>query len=221
MLAGALMLCALPAAAQVNHDAAVWVNVTAIGSVKERLLYFAEVQPRATNDATQVSTVILRGALGWQVSDKLAVYQGYAHVEEPHANAGRGRNEERGFQQISWTLRRAGGVDMSSRTRFEQRWRSDASGMSLRVREMLRYQQALGSAKGDPAFLAWTEAFVGVKGADWAPEGFDQLRTFLGVVVPVKGRSTLEVGYVNQLRDGPGRSLNAAHAASLTLWVRP
>jgi Protein of unknown function (DUF2490) len=208
-----------PALAQTSHDEGVWLNATVMGSVKDRLIFFAEVQPRITEGASRVTQILLRPAIGWQVSPKLAVYQGYARVIDPLD--GRDRIEDRLFQQATWNVGNLGRLEVQSRTRLEQRWRNDGDGMSLRARQMLRFEYPLTDAERRVAALGWSEAFVGLKSADWGGvTGFDQLRTFAGIEVPLPGKSTLEIGYLNQTRDAPGRAVNMAHIASVTAFIR-
>lgn len=220
ILIAAALAAASPAAAQTDHDSAVWVNVTAMGSIDEKLVYFAEVQPRVTDDVSRLSQLLLRGAVGYRITPEITLYQGYAHIEEPSGAGIPGRNEERSFQQLSWSLHKAGRADLSSRTRFEQRWRSDGGGMALRLREMLRYEHALSDRERSVGALVWAEGFWGLKSGGWAVREFDQLRSFVGAVIPLPGKSTLEAGYMNQLRDAPGARSNMAHIASLTAFIR-
>lgn len=209
----------MPAAAQTTQDEALWVNATVIGTVKNRVIFFAEAQPRVTDGVSRVSQVLLRPAIGWQVSPKLALYQGYARVIEPLD--GIDRTEDRLFQQVTWNVGIFDKLEVQSRTRLEQRWRSDGPGMALRARQFVRLEYPLASGERRPAAMGWSEAFVGLKSAHWGQvEGFDQLRTFVGVELPLKGKSTVEVGYLNQTRDAPGRRVNMAHVASVTLWLR-
>jgi hypothetical protein len=214
-----IALTATPLPAQTRHDEAVWVNVTAMGSIKDRLVYFAEVQPRVTDGASRVSAILLRPAIGWKFSDAVTVYQGYARVIEPLD--GRDRHEDRLFQQVTWNVGSIGRLEVQSRSRLEQRWRSDGPGVSLRARQMLRFEFPLAPGKRRVAALGWSEAFVGLKSARWGGvEGFDQLRTFAGVEGPLEGASTLELGYLNQTRDAPGRRVEMAHVASVTAFLR-
>jgi hypothetical protein len=213
-------IAAAPAAAQTSHDEALWVNATVMGRVSGPLVYFAEVQPRVTDGVSRLSQVLLRPAIGYEISPTVTVYQGYAHVIEPLEN-GPDRNEDRLFQQVTWNVGKIGRLEVQSRTRLEQRWRSDGDGMSLRARQMMRFEYPLTPGTRRVAALGSVEGFVGLKSADWGGvTGFDQVRTFVGLEIPLPGKSTVEAGYLNQTRDAPGRGVNMAHVASLTLFVR-
>jgi hypothetical protein len=210
----------LPATAQTDADEQVWVNITVQGSVKDRLVYFAEVQPRFGDGASRLEQLLLRPAIGWKATPRLTLYQGYAHVILPIAGA-RNRNEERSFQQVSWNAGQVGPGDLSTRTRLEQRWLSDGDDMGLRVRQMIRYRLPLRADRKGVGLLGWTEPFIALNDTDWgARAGFDQLRTFVGAEVPVGGASTAELGYMNQLIDRGGGVRRVNHIASVTVFVR-
>lgn len=222
----ALLLAALglplpsTAQAETTHDEGIWVNLTSMGSLSGKLVYFAEVQPRTGDGTDRLDQLLLRGALGVKLSPSLTLYQGYAHIVLP-IQGGRDRNEERSFQQISWVISKPWHGEFSSRTRFEQRWRSDGNDMGLRIREMLRYEKALDPKRQGPNALVYSELFVSFKDTDWgARSGFDQIRNFVGLEIPVGGASTVEAGYLNQVINQTGNRSRMNHVASLTLFFR-
>lgn len=203
------------AAARTVEDEQLWVNLTAMGPVSGDLIYFAEIQPRFGNQASGVDQTLLRGGLGWKISEKVSVYQGYAHVTLADAN------EDRSFQQLNWAIGKPLGGELSSRTRLEQRWRSDGQDMGWRLREMLRFEKPLKSDSRAPNGVAWVEGFVALNSTDWgADAGFDQLRSFAGLGFKLMGKSTMEVGYINQLINQSGGQRRMNHVASITFTFR-
>lgn len=218
LIACALTGLALPAQARTSEDEQLWLNLTAMGSVSGKLVYFAEIQPRVGDGVSRLDQMILRGAIGWKLSSSLTAYQGYAHIVVP-VDGGRDVNEERSFQQLSWIMAKPWGGELSSRTRLEQRWRSDGDDMGWRLREMLRYEKPLGS--GPVNALMYGEGFVALNGTDWgAKGGFDQLRAFVGAEIGLGGASTAEIGYLNQYIDRRGGDARVNHIASITLFFR-
>ncbi|MFC4596074.1 MULTISPECIES: DUF2490 domain-containing protein [Sphingobium] len=201
------------------EDEQVWMNLTAMGAVTGDLIYFTEVQPRIGNGVSRIDQTILRGAVGWKFSRSLSVYQGYAHVVLP-TQAGRDVNEERSFQQVNWTIGKPWQGELSSRTRLEQRWRSDGGGIGWRLREMLRYEKPLKPAGEAINALAYAEGFAALNNTGWGQKaGFDQLRSFVGAEIKLMGKSTTEIGYLNQYIDqGSAKRMN--HVASITLFFR-
>ncbi len=120
-LLASLLVAGTPVPALAN-DAQLWFNTTLFGSVGD-LAYYAEVQPRFGDDISKLDQFFFRPALGWKINDNLKLYQGYAYVEDRGGSTV--RIEDRSFQEINWTIGEFNGVKASSRTRFEQRWRSD------------------------------------------------------------------------------------------------
>lgn len=217
----AACLFAAPAAAATTQDERLWVNATVIGSISGRLMGFAEVQPRTGDGLSRLDQLLLRPAIGWRVGKTLTLWQGYAHVINPVAGR-RDVAEDRSFQQISWTPIARHADEVQTRTRLEQRWRNDGSDTGWRVRQMVRYEHALNGPLGGVAAMASAEVFVALNDTDWgARGGFDQARLFAGLEVPLGGRSTAEIGYLNQAIDQTRGRTQINHVASITLFWRP
>lgn len=219
-LGACTLLTGAAAQAATAEDEQVWLNLTAMGPVSGDLIYFAEIQPRFGNGASRADQALLRGAVGWKLSPKLSVYQGYAHIVLP-SQGGRDVNEERSFQQISWTIAKPWDGELSSRTRLEQRWRSDGSGMGWRLREILRYEKPLKLGSQAVNALVYAEGFAALNSTDWGQRaGFDQSRSFVGAEVKLMGKSAAEIGYLNQLINQRSGNARMNHVASITLFFR-
>lgn len=218
--AATCLLWVTPAHASTAQDEQLWMNLTAMGPVSGDIIYFAEIQPRFGNGVSQPDQTLLRGAVGWKLSPRLSVYQGYAHVTLP-PQMGQDINEERSFQQVSWIIGEPWAGELSSRTRLEQRWRSDGGDMGWRLREMLRYEKPLKRGSQAVNALVYAEAFVALNSTNWgAKAGFDQIRSFVGSELKLMGKSTAEIGYLNQYIDRGGRQARMNHVASITLFFR-
>lgn len=219
-LAAALLALAAPAAARTVEDHQAWFNVNVSGTTGSGFAYLAEVQPRFFENAGRLGQVDVRGAIGWRLSPSVTAYGGYVHSFLPIEN-GRDRNEERFFGQVSWTVGKVSGGTLSSRTRLEHRQRNNGDDIGWRFRELVRYVHPLTTPEKTRALVSF-EGFVAFNDTDWgANAGFDQARTFAGVEVPIGGKSTLELGYLNQTINDPSRRIRMNHIASLQLFIRP
>lgn len=211
---------AIPARAGTRHDEQAWLNLTTMGPLSGDVVYFAEVQPRVGDGISRLDALLLRGAVGVKLSPAATLYQGYAHVVTP-VDGGRDVNEERSFQQLNLALGKPLGGELSSRTRLEQRWRSDGDDTGWRLRQMLRYERPLKAASDAVNALVYAEGFAALNSTDWgARAGFDQLRSFVGVEVGLPGASSLELGYLNQTIDRTRGRTAMNHVASVTLFHR-
>ena len=176
-----------PAHAETSQDEQFWLNLTSMGSIKDDLVYFAEIQPRVGDGISRIDQALFRGAMGWKFSPSVTLYQGFAHIVVP-VESGKDVNEERSFQQINWTLGKPWAGKLSSRTRLEQRWRSDGDDMGWRLREMLRYEKPLKPGSDALNALVYAEGFIALNDTDWGVRGgFDQLRSFIGAEVGLPG----------------------------------
>ncbi len=214
--------CVAPSAhAAPSQDTQYWFTTLAQGSIKGDVLYLLEVQPRFGGDGTDVNQVILRPAIGVKVNDRLSIYQGYAAVRSPRSG-GPDVKEDRSFQQISWTIGRVAGGMLTSRTRLEQRWLSTGDDMGWRAREMVRFALPLTHKPRGIAALTFVESFIALNDTDWgARSGFDRVRSFAGVEIPLPGKSTVELGYLNQYVNNRGRRDAMNHVLAVNLMLRP
>ncbi|MFC0204386.1 DUF2490 domain-containing protein [Novosphingobium soli] len=209
------------ALADTTQDEQAWVNLTAQGAIADKVVYFAEFQPRMGDGISRLDQLLLRGAVGVKLSPAVTLYQGYAHVVLPLED-GPDANEDRSFQQLNLALGHPAGGELSARTRLEQRWRSDGDDTGWRLRQMVRYEMPLKAQSDAVNALVSAEAFFALNDTDWgARGGFDQLRTFVGVELGLAGASTMELGYLNQTIDQTGGRTRMNHVASLSLFYRP
>ncbi len=223
LLTALALVSAGPAAAQTSQDTQLWLNTTLFGTHGD-FVYFAEVQPRFGNDISRLDQLILRPAVGWKLNDALTIYQGYARVENTPAGMP-SFSEDRSFQQLSWEIGEFQKFKLSSRTRFEQRWESDGRDVGFRFREQLRASHPIFDEAWGLKAVGWSEVFVALNDTDWgARAGFDQIRTFVGLEIPLqeksKGKSTVEIGYLNQTVNAPAARVEVNHILSLNLFVR-
>lgn len=210
----------LPARAETSQDEQIWVQFVAQGPVAGKVVYLAELQPRYGNNASGLAQMIIRTAIGVKVSDRVTIYQGYANARTPAV--GRADTvENRSFQQISWSLGNPGGVALSTRTRLEQRWLSTGDDMGWRLRQSVRAAVPFEEG-GKVKLLGSVEVFVALDDTDWgARSGLDRVRSFAGVELPFSGKSTIELGYLNQYVNGANGRDQMDHVAALNLVLRP
>lgn len=214
------LVAVTPAQAAPSQDEQFWFLTLAQGSVKDDILYMLEVQPRFGGDGSNLNQILLRPAVGVKLNDRLSVYQGYAAVRSPRSS-GADVTEDRSFQQLNWSMGRVAGGALTSRTRFEQRWLSTGNDTGWRARQMLRYALPLSNKPRRLAAIASVEAFAALNDTDWgARSGFDRVRSFAGLEVPLSGKSTVEFGYLNQYVDNRGRRDAMNHVMAINLMLR-
>jgi len=207
------MLLAAPVAAQ---DVQSWNTLLLQGPVDGKLLLWAEVQPRFTNDADRLGQFVVRGALGVRLKNDIDLHAGY-HFQHNNPAPGVTSDEHRFWQQVmAPVVRRDNGFALITRWRLEQRTFEGADDLGWRLRIQFRVQQPL-RGKGTAGPLAWSETFVALNSTDWgARGGLDQQRSFIGWLQPLGKRLNLEAGYMHQHLNRPGRN-PGNHVINLTL----
>jgi hypothetical protein len=188
-----LALLQLPAAqALAEGDDQVWANVVAQGPISGDIVFLFDASVRFADNATTLRQSLVRGGIGKRLSRNLSVHAGYAHVRTTPPG-GTSNVEHRGWQQAAYPILQGRRMRLTGRTRLEQRWLEDQGGMSLRIRQMVRFTVPLGDAAA-PRFVAWHEGFLTLTDTGWSPDtGFDQQRSYVGITLPM-GPHALEVG---------------------------
>lgn len=209
-------LAAVPVQAQ--DDGQLWAQALAQGSIKGDLILWAEGQTRFT-DATRGTQIIIRPAIGLRLARDTTAHLGYAFVRTDPAN-GAATNEHRVWEQLSFPIVRNGrGLYVWGRSRIEQRTIEGRRDTGWRLRQFIRAQMPLQRG-GKVSGVIFAEGFYAANSTDWgARAGVDQVRTFVGLSIPVGRQVNLEPGYLNQsiFRRGPDRT---NHAASINLLAR-
>lgn len=203
-----MLLCgAAPAAAQVLTDERLWVNFTLqerAGTESPWRWYF-EVQGRTRNGVDDFDQLVVRPAVGYDLTPRSSVWVGHGYTPSYPASGGE-LTENRAWQQYLWSGPALGGA-FQWRTRLEQRWVEDAGAVGWRFRQFVRLAKQV-STRGGLAIIGWEEMFVHLNDTERAVQGFDQNRVFVGIGVGAGRHVRVETGYVNQAirsASGPNR----------------
>lgn len=177
-----------------------WNQVTATVNLDPQKEWFAymEAQPRIGDDVSRLERLLIRPALGYNVSQSVAVFLGYAWTPTfMNANYDEDfRNENRVWQQVLYK-HSLWGMDWQHRIRQEQRMIQHTEGTSNRTRYLVRGSQPL-SDDGKFGLTGYNELFVTLNGTENGPiGGFDRDRFFFGPYVEY-GPARYEVGYVGE-----------------------
>lgn len=214
LLAGVRITCAEP---NPIHDFRIWAPVYLTVPLGESMKGYMEANPRFSDNASTIDQLLVRPALGYQVTPTISLWQGYAWITnyEPGFS-----QEHRLFQQLIYA-RKFSDFKIFSRSRLEERWIDDAIGTSLRARTMLRGDIPL------PVFpalslAAYDEIFVNLNSIRQGPEsGFDQNRTFVGFNYQFTSQLNMDLGYQLQITNNvrPHLVNNANHVLLLQIFI--
>ncbi len=191
----------------------VYVNFPISGPVKGYL----EANPRFSDDASQINQLLLRPAIGYQLTPTISLWQGYAWVANYEPTY---KQEHRIFQQLIYN-NKFSTFTLFSRSRLEERWIQDAIGTAVRARTMLRGTFPL---PGSPALAiaVYNEIFVNLNTIRLGPEaGFEQNRFFLGLNYTFSPNINVDAGYQLQIINTPlsGTVNQANHILLLQFFI--
>lgn len=187
--------------AETDSRSSVWLMSLSRFDFGANIKAFLDVQPRFTvNDITggndgAIDTVLLRGALGYQITPNIGLYQGYAYIPTYDPK----RVEHRAFQEllINQALNNTG--NYLHRLRVEQRFIDGIDDTSYRFRYFGRFTYPLHDLHEKLSLAINEEVFVHLNDVDSGPQaGFDQNRLFIGLNYRLNPSLAYEVGYQNQ-----------------------
>lgn len=216
-----LMVCVLgvadAASAQTRQDFAIWGALFFTGQVytdSPSPVFWLDVQGRQ-DDAGTVG--LFRPGMGLAFAPWGSIWLGYAWIPVWVNETGERLDEQRVWEQLLLTYRSERGILLQSRTRVEQRFLKEESGTAHRFRQFARFNYR--PAERLPVGIAiWDEVFVGIEGATWAKQGFDQNRIFAGLAVyGGSGIFRTEVGYLNVYVSRDTNVIN--HVLSMNFFV--
>lgn len=191
-----------------ESESNVWFMSLSRFRFDKRIQGFLDIQPRTAIDSEtegadgEVRQLLTRGAIGYDLTDKITLFQGYALI----ANYEPTRIEHRSFQELL-IRNKFSESSLTHRIRFEQRFLENISGVSLRGRYFLRFMKPITEKF---SFVSNEEAFFHLNDRSGGPQaGFDQNRFFLGLNHKIGDQVSVDFGYQNQYIERRGSSTDS------------
>ncbi len=191
--------------AQADSKASTWLMSLTRFTFTEEVRGFLDLQPRlAVEDPKpgqdgHFDTLLIRGALGYQLDEDIGIYQGYAAIPAYDPT----RVEHRSFQEMLAQQPLSGALSLTHRLRFEQRFLENIDDLALRVRYFARMTHPIPSIHENISLAVNEEVFINANDADEGPQaGFNQNRFFLGLNYKIDDSLSVDCGYQNQFVDG-------------------
>ncbi len=199
-------------------DAEVWTNFWVWGSVSGKVLVSVDGSLRASDRGASAPAGVIRPLIGLQVTKSLSLWTGYTYaVSAPDSRSD--VHEHRAVQQVLWNVGKVGEGALASRTRFETRWVDGRSGTGWRIRQLLRFTQPIN--KANTLVVLQSESFINLNTTAFGQSaGFDQIRNFVGLNVPIAKGVAIEPGYMNRYISRSGAQDRVDHIASATAVFR-
>lgn len=208
---------AISTSALAANDSQVWVNSTTTVKLADKWRLSEDLTLRFSDKRNGLYEIESNTLLGYVVAKGITLWGGYTH--DPQYAAGHFTiMEQRAREQVTFdNFAQLGIGKFNSRIRLEQRWRNGVRGTGWRLRPFLKYTLPLQKGK-KPAFVVSVEPFLNLNNTPFQKtDGFDRVRTFAGISIPVVKNAALEAGYLNQHTFVPHARDNDDHVASLSL----
>lgn len=167
-------------------------------------------------DDNRTSQLETRAQIGRVFNKRVTAWVGWVHFANYNPNAANGR-ENQLVEQLNWNIAASGPLQLSTRTRVEQRFISGVDDTCWRWRQQVRVAYAFGDRKMLSA-VVWSEPFIALNRTGGQSHTLDQLRNFIGITMPISSHADIEIGYLNQRIYRPDTVIvNDAIPVSLTL----
>ena len=204
LLVIAVMAHGLPQQARATEDlAGGWAVVTVSDAFQteagpSRWRYWVDAQARYFDIGSGANQYLVRPAIGFKPGDNLSVWAGYARFRTRGRSSGNVVDENRYWQQLSWTPGRWRGGTFSMRARLLQRFVDISDDMALVLRTLVRYDRPIGN-DGRRSLIFGLEPFFDLRPTDWSGDtGIFQNRAYVGIGWRLLDKLTIETGYMNQ-----------------------
>ncbi|MEM9243726.1 MAG: DUF2490 domain-containing protein [Pseudomonadota bacterium] len=156
-------------------------------------------QARVPTDPTRLEQYFVRPSVFYQLDKNWSFWLGSDLIYENPKNDPT-TTEQRIWPQIEYDKSLTYHVATSLRSRLENRWIGNQSGMAMRFRQRVEFSINHWN-KYNVDLDVFDEGFFGLKRPSWVTDRtFDQNRVFLGFVIPMHKRLAIDTGYLNIFR---------------------
>ena len=188
--------------AQASSDFQIWVPVNINAQLTEQLRGFFELQPRIGDDASNLTTAIVRPALGWALNKQATLWVGYLmQADSVTPDSDTYIIENRAWQGFTWKdTANEKQLIWEVRNRLEERFLAQNADPSIRWRTRFRIEQLI-PGRSSWSVIASEEIFVTLNdNANNAnlQAGAQQNRLYIGVGYRFAPDVQVETGYLYQ-----------------------
>jgi hypothetical protein len=188
--------------AQSQEDGRYWMNLNLQGKVYGDNFYWnMDIHPRWREGVSHFDTLIMRPSVFYKFTPKTSVWIGYDTITF-HPDGQESYQENRLWEQWMYQFDPIGRVNITSRSRLEQRDREDYRDIAHRWRQMFRFTAPSGFNQ-KLSWVVYDELFINLNTNSWiSRRGIDQNRLFLGGNWKFDDNVNAEIGYLNQQVNG-------------------
>lgn len=217
LAAGVITLGAAEDAFAAQDQVGSWTVFTAtdnfsVDGEDTRWLYWIDTQARYFDIGSGRNQWLVRPAIGYKPGANLSVWAGYARFRSRGAS-GAVVDENRFWQQLSWTVGQWQGGTISMRARLLERTVDVGDDTGYRLRFMTKFVKPIGT-DGKKDLILSLEPMFDLNDTDWGGDGgIAQNRAYIGIGWNVSPRLRIETAYMNQYLWSDTREDTSNHLA--------
>lgn len=181
-------------------DVQLWTNITAMGPINKQhraIRYWLDIQDRIGENVSQLSQLVLRPGIGYELTPTTTIWLGYARIYTAQPFVSQSVEENRIWQQLLWSKKYTR-FRLTARSRLEERFIQSTVHMAWRYRQLFKTNIFVPRHPKYQGVIT-EEAFFHLNDFNLqSNQGFDQNRLFVGLGYKTSKNSTIEIGYLNQ-----------------------
>ncbi|ARB93680.1 DUF2490 domain-containing protein [Legionella longbeachae] len=178
-----------------------WLTGTFIGPITrnhEKWKYYLEPRLIVLDDRYGLSELHFYYATGYQLSSKFTPYIGAAYFLSENTE-GVISHENVIWQQFLWNIYKTDFVNISNRSRLEERKNTLHYEWATRLREQITLKIPVHNTKY--SLVTFDESFLNFNHPPWVSDKFfAQNRYFFGIGKQLSTATNLDIGYINQIK---------------------
>lgn len=216
----ALLSFSVNTASALETDGIFWQQYFWQGPKQWKLRPYVEVQTRLGDQFSRVQHLLFRPAVLYALSDQTSVWLGYGWTPTFNFNTTAFGDEQRFWQQFTHTFHLTERSSLTTRTRIEERILPSATGVGLRLRELIRYHLAFDDEK-IWQLVIWDELFWQLNTVTSSViAGYNQNRVLIGAYIQLSQNLYLEAGYLSIItRQAPPLDTKLSHGPLIAIYT--
>lgn len=228
LTAAVILLCCASASATPSlakkkdrNDFQNWDTVYLTVPVTDKVSTTLEFQNQLKNNWQNESVFFLRPSLNYKISPRLTVSQGYSWNPRFSPDSSGYQNEQRIWEQLQYSYPLRDNVNLTLRTRLEQRFFEGASRVGVRFRGRVKLTRPIPIRALDRRnyyLVTYDELRLNLNTVSGhAHSGIDSNRAFVGIGKKIGQNAKLETGYLLQYNRKVDASDTFTHALLFSL----
>lgn len=181
-----------------DSDFGSWNTLVVTKDLNKQFSLINEVHLRFSHDITRLSQSLIRPSVNYKINNSHSLAAGYTWVYSSTALAPKNTNEHNIWEQYKYIFNFRD-LDLTSRSRLEQRFIQRVSKTNWRYRHFVEVKRSLNNkiidflSISDEMFFLLNDTARGIDN-----RGYSENRLYIGLGKNVDKQSTLQLGYQHQ-----------------------